>query len=118
MGGVSMITFDQTLDAVERINELLKSAEEAEGQVVFTLSDLYDFASMLKFAHRKQFQNADEALEYIDNVLTPRLNGIINALESGTESHFKRLNVASEHTQRLMLNLQMVTSGGDTGLTS
>ena len=106
-----MITFDQTLDAVERINDLLKSAEEAEGQVVFTLSNLYDFASMLKFAHRKQFQSAQEALDF-DNVLNPRLSGIISALESGTESHFKRLNVASEHTRRLMLNLQMVTGVG------
>ena len=111
-----MITFDQTLDAVERINDLLKSAEEAEGQVVFTLSDLYDFASMLKFAHRKHFQSVEESLEYVDKVLSPRLNGIISALESGTESHFKRLNVASEHTRRLMLNLQMVTGAGDAGL--
>ena len=109
-----VITFDQTLDAVERIFDHLKSAAELENQLEHARANLMDFAKMLEFAHQKDFQSSDEALEYIDKVLIPNLYGIITALESGTDPQLKRLKVATEHTQRLLASLQLVT-GNDTG---
>ncbi len=109
-----MITFDQTLDAVERIYDQLKSVAELENQIEHARANMMDFATMLEYAHQRDFQTSEEALGYIDKVLLPRLHGIITALESGTDSQIKRLKVATEHTQRLLANLQLVT-GNDTG---
>jgi len=41
--------------------------------------------------------------------LLPRLQGIIDALESGTTDPMRRLTAATEHTQRLLANLELVT---------
>lgn len=111
-----MITFDQTLDAVERVHDLLKSTDELEHQVKATRSNLADFENMLQYAHQKEFSNADQALEYIDKVLIPRLQGMIQALDSSVEEPLKRLQTAKQHTQRLVVNLQMVTGGNVDGL--
>jgi hypothetical protein len=111
-----MINFDQTLDAVERINDLLKSTSALEIQISRTQANLVDFGVMLEYAHRKNFRNAEEALSYIDQVLIPRLQGIENALTSGTEEHFQKLHIAREHTNRLAARLQMVTGGDIEGL--
>jgi hypothetical protein len=68
-----MITFDQTLDAVERILEHLKSVAELENMIDHLEDNLNDFSSMLEFAHQR------------------------------------RLTAATEHTQRLLANLELVT---------
>ena len=104
-----MITFDQTLDSVERILEHLKSVAELENMIDHLADNLNDFSSMLEFAHQRDFKSSDEALEYIDKILLPRLQGIVDALESGTTDPMRRLIAATEHTQRLLANLQLVT---------
>jgi predicted nucleic acid-binding protein len=110
-----MITFDQTLDAVERVNGLLKSVDDLEYQFVYASANLSDFSNMLRYAHKKDFKDADDALQYIDQVLQPRLTGIIQAFESGAEEHFKKLKTASEHAERLRSSLELVTgASGDT----
>ncbi len=110
-----MITFDQTLDAVERISNLLKAVDDLEYQFVYSSANLSDFANMLRYAHKKEFKDADDALQYIDKVLQPRLTGIIQALESGAEEHFKMLKTASEHSERLRSSLELVIGeSGDT----
>ena len=106
-----MITFDQTLDAVERIYKNLKSVEEIDGQIDHVRANLADFAIMLEYAHKKEFTSAEEALKYTDKVLLPRLQGIITALESGTEEPLKRLSAATEATKRLVASLELVTGG-------
>ena len=103
-----MITFDQTLETVQRIYEHLKSVEEIEGQLDHVRVNLRNFSEMLAYAHQKDFASADEALGYIDTVLLPQLHGIMTALESGTEDHLKRLSAATEHTQRLLASLELV----------
>lgn len=104
-----MITFDQTLESVQRIYEHLKSVGEVEGQLSHVHANLKNLAEMLEYAHQKEFKNADEALSYIDKVLRPQLQGIITALESGTADHLKRLTMANEQTHRLLASLELVT---------
>ncbi len=111
-----MITFDQTLDAVERIYEQLKSVDQVESQIDHVRANLDDFAVMLEYAHKKEFQTREEALQYIDKVLVPRLQGIITALVSGTEEPLKRLSTATEATKRLMASLELVTGGSGDAL--
>lgn len=104
-----MITFDQTLDSVERIYEHLKSVAEIESLIGHLGENLDDFSEMLEFAHQREFESPEEALKYIDTVLLPRLQGIIDALESGTKDPLRRLTAATEHTQRLLASLELVT---------
>ncbi len=104
-----MITFDQTLDSVERILEHLKSVAELDNMIDHLQDNLNDFSGMLEFAHQREFKSTEEALEYIDKILLPRLQGIIDALESGTTDPMRRLTAATEHTQRLLANLELVT---------
>ncbi len=104
-----MITFDQTLDSVERILEHLKSVAELDRMIEHVKDNLDDFSHMLEYAHQREFKSTDEALEYIDKILLPRLQGIVDALESGTTDPMRRLTAATEHTQRLLANLELVT---------
>jgi uncharacterized protein YpiB (UPF0302 family) len=110
-----MITFQETVDAIERLAELLKSAAEAQSTVEHAVANMAAFRSMLEYSHVKEFQDVDEALSYIDHVLVPQLNGILDALESGTEPHFKRLEMASDHAKRLAVRLQMLTDSSGAG---
>ena len=111
-----MITFDQTLDAVERIYEQLKSVDQVESQIDHVRANLADFAIMLEYAHKREFKSREEALHYIDKVLLPRLQGIITALVSGTEEPLKRLSTATEATKRLLASLELVTGGSGDAL--
>ena len=104
-----MITFDQTLDSVQRILELMKSVEEVDSQIDHTRDNLADLVDMLEYAHEKDFENVEAALDYIDKVLLPRLRGINTALESGTSDPLHRLGAATDHTKRLLANLELVT---------
>lgn len=104
-----MITFDQTLDAVERIYEHLKSASKMGNLIDHTRDNLTAFADMLEYAHQREFESTEDALKYIDTVLLPQLQGIISALETGTEEPVRRLNAASDAAQRLVTNLELVT---------
>ena len=104
-----MITFDQTLDSVERIVEHLKSVAELDSIMDHVKDNLDDFSDMLEYAHQREFKSTEEALEYIDKILLPRLQGIIDALESGTADPMRRLTAVTEHTQRLLANLELVT---------
>lgn len=113
---VPMITFDQTLDAVERIYDHLKSVAAIESQLEHGRANLQDFAKMLDYAHQREFKSTEELLTYIDKVLIPQLQGIITAFESGTEPHIKKLTDATEHTKRLLANLQLVTGSSSDGL--
>jgi len=112
-----MITFDQTLDSVVRILEHLKSAAELEGMIDHLKDNLDDFSDMLEFAHQREFKSTDEALEYIDKILLPRLQGTIDALESGTTDPMRRLTAATEHTQRLLASLELVTGDSSDNFT-
>lgn len=109
-----MITFDQTLESVQRIFEHLKSVEEVDNQLESVRGSLEDFAEMLAYAHQREFADVGEALAYIDKVLLPQLNGIMTALDSGTQDPLKRLSAASDLSRRLVANLELVTgASGD-----
>ena len=104
-----MITFDQTLDAVERIYEHLRSAAEMDDLIEHMQDNLTTFSDMLQYAHQRDFDSAQDALKYMDTVLLPQLQGIIDALESGTEEPLRRLNAATDAAQRLVASLELVT---------
>lgn len=107
-----MISFRETVDSIERLHELLKSVAEMRSGVEHAQDYLADFAGMLRFAHRKEFQSPEEALEYIDKVLLPRLETIREALASQSDPTLERLHQAQDLTQRLLLRLQMLSEGG------
>jgi len=111
-----MISFRETQDAVERVTQLLKSVEALQSVVDHALSNLAEFRSMMDYSHAKRFASPAEALSYIDKVLIPQMAGIHDALASGSAPHLKNLKQASDQSQRLMLNLQMLTEGLEGGL--
>jgi hypothetical protein len=106
-----MITFPETVDAAERLSELLKSTSALKAALQAARKDLEDFQSMLAYSHQKQFENAEEALAYIDKVLGPQILGIRDSLHSGTDEPLKRLTIASEQAERLAVRLRMMTDG-------
>lgn len=103
-----MITFHETIDSVERLNELMKATADARSAVEHCLKYLEGFAGMLEYAHSRDFKSPAEALEYIDKVLLPQLNRIRDALASESEPPLKRLDAARDLTARLLLRLQML----------
>jgi hypothetical protein len=107
-----MVSLRETVDSVDRLNELLKSSAELRASVRHSLDYLADFKAMLEYAHTKDFKDVAEALEYVDKVLIPRLSRTRDALASGTEPQLKRLEQASELATRLSLRLQMFADGG------
>ncbi len=107
-----MISLRETVDSVERLNQLLKSSAELRSAVRHSLEYLADYKAMLEYAHSKNFKDVNEALEYIDKVLVPRLSRTRDALASGTDPHLKRVEQASELAARLSLSLRMMSDGG------
>jgi hypothetical protein len=112
----AMISFHETVDSVERVSDLLKSAGEVRSAVSHALDLLGDFTAMLEYSHSKGFKDAKDALDYVDKVLVPRVTRIRDALASQTEPHLGRLELAHESSTRLLLRLQMLSDGGGSGL--
>jgi hypothetical protein len=106
-----MITFPETLDALERLSENMRSISELETAIGDTVNDLNEYISLLEFSHEKDFKDPQEALDYIDHVLIPQLRTIIAALQAGQEEPVKKLRIASEQTDRLVMRLRMVVEG-------
>ncbi len=107
-----MISLRETVDSVDRLNELLKSSAELRSAVRHSLDYLTDFKAMLEYAHTKDFKDVAESLEYIDKVLIPRLSRTQDALASATDPHLKRVEQASELATRLAMRLQVLGDGG------
>ena len=108
-----MITFREMQDAVERIAQNLKSAEDVASVVEHTLNNLAELRSMIEFSRAKRFKTADDVLGYLDKVVVPQLNGIRDAFESGSLPHLKNLQAANDQCNRLVLRLQMLSEGAD-----
>lgn len=111
-----MLTFPETLDALERVREQLKSVAELEAAVTAVAEDLAEYVTLLRYAHDKDFQSAEEAVKYIDNVLIPQMRGIRDTLGTGTDEPLKKLKAAHEQMERLVLRMQMVINGDVDGL--
>ena len=111
-----MISFRETQDAVERIAQLLKSVEDVHSVVDHSLSNLAEFRSLMEYSHGTRFTSTADVVGYIDKVLVPQLNGIHDALASGSTPHLKNLKQASDQCQRLMVRLQMLMEGGEGGV--
>jgi hypothetical protein len=111
-----MITFPETLDALERISENMRSVSEVETAIGDTVDNLNEYITLLEFSHEKDFKDPQEALDYIDHVLIPQLRTIIAALQAGHEEPSKRLRLASEQTNRLVMSLRMVVDGDVGGI--
>jgi hypothetical protein len=107
-----MITFPETLDAAERLAELLKSSASIDTAVKDAAKDMADFLSVLEYMRTKEFNDAQEVLKFVDNVLVPQLMGIRDTLEAGTQAHFKRLKMASDQADRLVTRMRVLVDGG------
>ena len=106
-----MITFPQVLDSLERVADQLKSSEELEATISALREDLKGFLALLEYSHKKDFQNVKEALSYVDNVLVPQMHGIRDSLEAGATEPLKRLSLATDQAERLVLQMNMVIDG-------
>lgn len=109
---MAMITFQEMLDGVQRLAEMLKAVEELQTALEDSLEDLDDLVSMMTFSHEKEFQRVEEVLGYIDQVLLPQLRGLRDSLEASTEDQLRRLRIASESAGRLTVRLQLLSEGG------
>jgi hypothetical protein len=106
-----MITFRETIDGMERLNELLRSVADAEEAVQRAVAGLADARAMLDSARVRKATSSQEIRDYIDRVVLPQLTGVRDALEiSGGES-FKKLRTAREQADRMVLRLQMLSDG-------
>jgi hypothetical protein len=106
-----MITFPETLDALERLSDNLKGIDDLDSVLRDADDDLEGYLQLLQFAHNKNFKDAEDALAYIDQVLVPQLRGLRDALKTGRRDPIKRLKLASDQTERLVLRLRMVVNG-------
>jgi hypothetical protein len=106
-----MITFPEAVDVLERVSELLKAVREVEATVEGTVDELDSVLAVLGFAHNKEFQNVDAALQYLDNVVQPQMVGVRDSLKMGTDDPLMRLKQAREQMDRLVLRMRMVVDG-------
>jgi len=106
-----MITFPQVLDNLERVADQLKSTEDLEATISAMRDDLQGFIALLEYSHQKDFQDVEQALSYADNVLIPQLHGIRDSLEAGVTEPLKRLRLATDQTNRMVLQMRMVING-------
>jgi hypothetical protein len=108
-----MITFRETLDGLQNVSELMKTAMEAETSVDRALVELADLRTMLESPRAR---DSASAADFISRVVLPQLVGLHDALEVGTSDSFKRLRAAGEQSDRLILRLQMLVDGSVDGL--
>lgn len=111
-----MLTFPETLDALERVREQLKAVSELQASIEAVAENLAEYMTLLRYSHEKDFSSAEEALRYIDSVLIPQMRGIRDSLGTGTEEHLKKMNAAHEQMERLVVRMQMVVNGDVDGL--
>jgi hypothetical protein len=106
-----MISFPEAVDVLERATELLKAVREVEATVEGTVDELDSVLAVLGFAHTKEFQTVDDALQFLDNVVQPQMVGVRDSLKMGTEEQLARLKQAREQMDRLALRMRMVVDG-------
>jgi hypothetical protein len=106
-----MLSFPESLDALERIIEQMKSLRALKANLTAVEDDLEGFRKLLEYSHQKDFQSVDEALAYIDTVLIPELRGMSDTLKAGTDEPLQKLKVAREQLERLVLRMRMVVDG-------
>jgi hypothetical protein len=111
-----MISFRETLDGIQRIGELLKATEDVEEAVGRSTAALHDLRTMLDTERLRQFETTEELVDYIHRVALPQLMGAEDTLEGASESYLKRLNMATEQTNKLMVRLQMLDDASLGGL--
>ena len=111
-----MITFRETLDGLQNISELMKTAMEAEGAVQRNLAGLADLRAMLESPRVRRATGPLEVRDYVERVVLPQLAGLHDSLKIGTDDNFKRLRSAADQTERLILRLQMLVDGSVDGL--
>jgi hypothetical protein len=110
-----MITFAETLDAAERLAEFLKSSDNIESALEDAAKDLADFLSVLEYMHTKKFNDMQDVLNFVDNVLIPQILGIRDSLQASTEPHQKRLKMAHDQAERLVVRLRVLVNDGIDG---
>lgn len=106
-----MISFRETLVAVERQFELLRSVSEVAIAIDKTLEGLKHFRLMLEHSHQKKFQTVEEALDYVDKVLIQQLNSIHDSLQTSMKPPLQKLSQARAHSERLMTQLRIFSEG-------
>ena len=110
-----MITFPETLDAAERLAEFLKSTENIGSALEDASKDLADFISVLEYMHTKEFSDTQDVLNFVDNVLIPQVMGIRDSLQASTDPHQKRLKLAHDQAERLVVRLRVLVTDGIDG---
>jgi hypothetical protein len=111
-----MISFRETLDGIQRIGELLKATEDVEEAVGRSNAALHDLRTMLDVERLRQFETTTELVDYIQRVALPQLMGAEDTLGGASEGYLKRLHMATEQTNKLVVRLQMLDDASLGGL--
>jgi hypothetical protein len=106
-----MISFRETLDAVERQFELLRAVSDVAVALDKALEGLRNFRLMLEHSHEKQFESVDSALEYIDKVLIPQLISLHDGLQTSIKPPLQKLSQARAQSERLVTQLRTFSEG-------
>ena len=106
-----MITFPEALDVLENVTELLKAVRAVEATVEGTVDEMDSVMAVISFAHKKDFKNPGDALQYLDTVVLPQIGGVRDSLKLGTEENVTKLKQAREQMERLVLRMRMVVDG-------
>lgn len=106
-----MISFTETLEAVERQQTLLQSVSDIAVAVEKSLESLKNLRLMLEHSHQKKFESVTEALEYTDTVLLPQLTIIHDSLQASTQNPVQKLYEARAHNKRLVNQLRLFSDG-------
>jgi hypothetical protein len=106
-----MISFQEMLDGVSRVADMLKSESEVETTVKRARDAIKDLHATLDARRLEQFGTRQEIMEYIQKVVLPQVTGLEDTLGLGTEEQLKYLHMASEEATKLAQRLQIIDQG-------
>jgi hypothetical protein len=110
-----MITFRETLDSVQRLDDLLAAGRDDQVAFDRALRNLADLQDMLSHERLASSKSVNTLLEYIERVAVPQLFGVRESLSVSANTHFDRLSTASEMAARLRTRLQVVADDSQSG---
>jgi hypothetical protein len=106
-----MISFQEMLDGVSRVADMLKSESEVETTVLRARNAIKDLHATLESRRLEQFKTREEIKDYIKKVVLPQVTGLEDTLGLGTEEQLRYLHMANEEATKLAQRLQIIDQG-------
>ena len=110
-----MISFREMLDAVDRLDEILKGTGADEATFQRSAENLNDLRAILESPRVRQLKSAAEVADYLARVAIPQLAGIHDSLVVASKTHFTQMRLAHELAGRLEDRLHALSDGSVDG---